>query len=110
MKVAYIFATGNSQKILDKMIVPQILSDTHGAEVAGMFFFMDNTFLLLAGTEMGEKLNRINYEKGTILMACDQCAMERGIDEKLVSGAAIGCFPNLYTVLASAGVDQIITI
>lgn len=46
MKVAYIFSSQNSHMILDKMIVPQLLNDKHGAEVVGMMFFADNTFLL----------------------------------------------------------------
>ncbi|MGI6685771.1 MAG: DsrE-related protein SaoD [Bacillota bacterium] len=110
MKVAYIFSTTNSQKILNTMIIPQLLEDRHGAEVAGMFFFFDNSFFLLEGTEMGENLQKIHEKYGTILMACDQCAIERGIEDKLVSGAAIGCFPNLYAILGSAGIDQVITL
>lgn len=38
MKVAYVFATTNCQKILSKMIVPQLEMDGHGAKVVGMFF------------------------------------------------------------------------
>ena len=34
------------------MIVPQLEMDGHGAEVVGMFFFMDNTYMLLKGTEV----------------------------------------------------------
>ncbi len=45
-----------------------------------------------------------------IIMACDQCAIERGIENNLVDGATIGCFPNLYACLGSAGVDQVITL
>ncbi len=43
-------------------------------------------------------------------MACDQCAYEREIDKKLVDGAGIGCFPDLYAALAPAKVDQVITL
>lgn len=43
MKVAYIFNSTNAHKILDSMIIPQLESGTHGVEVLGMFFFMDNT-------------------------------------------------------------------
>lgn len=31
------------------MILPQLEGDHHGAEVVGMFFFDDNTFVLRAG-------------------------------------------------------------
>ena len=33
MRVAYIFSTTNAQRILDKMIIPQMLEDRHGVEV-----------------------------------------------------------------------------
>lgn len=110
MKVAYIFSTNNAQRILDKMIIPQMLEDRHGAEVAGMMFFFDNTFLLTEGSSTGDKLQQIYEKFGTLLMACDMCAIERGIDDRLVAGAGIGCFPNLYTILSSIDVDQIITL
>ncbi len=110
MKVAYIFSTTNAQRILDKMIIPQMLEERHGVEVAGMMFFFDNTFLLTRGSSTGDRLEKIHKKYGTILMACDQCAIDRGIDDKLVDGATLGCFPNLYATLAAAGVDQIITL
>jgi len=110
VKVAYIFSTSNSQKILNTIIIPQLLDDRHVAQVTGMFFFFDNSYFLLAGTQMGEDLQKINEKYGTILMACDQCAIERGIENKLVPSATIGCFPNLYAVLGSAGIDQVITL
>ena len=111
MKVAYIFTSTNSQKILNNMIIPQLLGEEHGAEVAGMFFFMDNAFFLLEGTEMGTRLQELYDKTGLLLMACDQCAYERGIAEKLIPGAHIGCFPHLYATLRSTGgVDQVITL
>jgi sulfur relay (sulfurtransferase) complex TusBCD TusD component (DsrE family) len=111
MKVAYVFSSTNSQKILNRMIIPQIREERHGAEVAGMFFFMDNAFFLLDGTEMGARLQELHDKTGLLLMACDQCAYERGIADKLVPGAHIGCFPHLYASLRGAGgVDQVITL
>ena len=110
MKIAYVFSTANCQKILDKMIIPQMLEGNHGAEVAGMMFFFDNTFLLTEGSGIGDKLQKIHEKYGTLLMACDLCAIERGIENRLVPGAGIGCFPNLYAALAPAAVDQIVTL
>ena len=110
MRVAYIFSTNNAQRILDKMIIPQMLEERHGVEVAGMMFFFDNTFLLTDGSITGDRLQEIHEKFGTILMACDMCAIERGIDDKLIKGAAIGCFPNLYAVLGGANIDQVITL
>jgi hypothetical protein len=43
-------------------------------------------------------------------MACDQCAYEREIDDMLVDGAVIGCFPDLYGALSGNMPDQIITL
>jgi hypothetical protein len=47
MKVAYIFSTNLSHYILSNMIIPQLEKGEHVAEVIGMFFLGDNTFLLL---------------------------------------------------------------
>ncbi|MDD2555304.1 MAG: DsrE-related protein SaoD [Syntrophaceticus sp.] len=111
MKVAYVFATTNCQKILSKMIVPQLEMDGHGAKVVGMFFFMDNTFMLVKGTEFGERLQALQEKTGILLMACDQCADERGITDNLIPAAYAGCFPGLYAALINAGgVDQVITL
>lgn len=110
MKVAYIFTSTTSQKILNNMIIPQLEEGIHGAEVAGMFFFMDNTYFLLDGTEIGDRLRQIQEKSGMLLMACDKCAIERGIENKLIPGAKIGCFPQLYGALGGAGVDQVITL
>lgn len=110
MKVAYVFTSTNSQKILDTMIIPQMQEGRHGVDVVGMFFFMDNAFFLLNGTDMGTKLQELQDKNGMLLMACDQCAYERHIADKLVPGARIGCFPDLYAALGPAAPDQVITL
>ncbi len=112
MKVAYIFSTqGHSVSYkLGKMILPQLEEDTHGAEVIGMFFFEDNTYVLQEGNPIGERLAIIAAKTGMLLMACDQCAYEREIDGMLVGDATIGCFPNLYGALSGNMPDQIITL
>jgi len=112
MKVAYIFSTqGHSVSYkLGKMILPQLEDDAHGVEVVGMFFFEDNAYVLQAGNPIGERLAKVAADKGMLLMACDQCAIEREIDENLVDGAVIGCFPNLYGALSGNMPDQIVTL
>jgi hypothetical protein len=110
MKVAYVFATTTSQKILDTMIIPQLQEGRHGADVVGMFFFVDNAFFLVDGTEMGRKLQELQERNGMLLMACDQCAYERHIADRLIPGARIGCFPDLYAALGPAAPDQVITL
>ena len=102
MKVAYIFSTqGHSVSYkLGKMILPQLEEDAHGVEVVGMFFFEDNAYVLQKDNPIGERLAKVAADKGMLLMACDQCAYEREIDGKLVDGATIGCFPNLYGALS----------
>ena len=91
------------------MILPQLESDSHGVEVAGIFFFDDNTMLLQAGNPKGERLSAIAKEKGILLMMCDQCADQRGLADKdgdtytprgTVDGVTVGCFPNLYGALS----------
>jgi hypothetical protein len=110
VKVAYIFATSNASYILNRMIIPQLEEDRHGVEVAGMFFFVDNNFLLMRGNPIGERLAAVARKKGMLLMGCDQCVYERNIADRLIEGVPIGCFPDLYKALAPAKVDQVITL
>ncbi|MEN8108771.1 MAG: SaoD/DsrE family protein [Pseudomonadota bacterium] len=112
MKVAYIFSSqGHTVSYkLGKMILPQLEEDCHGVEVAGMFFFEDNCYVLVEDNPIGERLARVAKEKGMLLMGCDQCCYEREIDGKLVEGAMIGCFPDLYGALAGNMPDQVITL
>ena len=51
MKVAYIFSSqGHTVSYkLGKMILPQLEEQAHGPEVAGMFFFEDNNYVLEIG-------------------------------------------------------------
>ena len=109
MKVAYVISSHNARTILRDMVIPQLEAGNHGAEVVGMFFVFDNTFLLLKNTDIGERLQKLHDETGMILLACDQCTFERQIENVLVPGATIGCFPVLYGALGSVGVDQVIT-
>ncbi len=110
MNVAYIFSTSNASYILEKMIVPQLEEDRHGANVAGMFFFVDNNYLLVRGNPTGERLAAIAKKTGMLIMGCDQCCYQREIADKLIEGIPIGCFPNLYKALAGAKIDQVITL
>lgn len=110
MKVAYVISSANTRTILDKMIIPQIEQGIHGAEVVGMFFVFDNTYLLEKGSDIGDRLQKLHDKTDVILLACDQCVEERQIGDKLIDGAAVGCFPLLYTALQSVGVDQVITL
>ena len=112
MKVAYIFTTqGHTVSYkLGKMILPQLENNTHGVEVVGMFFFEDNNYVLVKGDPIGERLARVAAQQKILLMGCDQCCYERNIDGKLVDGAVIGCFPNLYGALAGNMPDHIITL
>jgi sulfur relay (sulfurtransferase) complex TusBCD TusD component (DsrE family) len=122
MKVAYVFSTSGhtASYKLGKMILPQLEEDRHGADVVGMFFFDDNTFVLRQGDPLGERLARVAREKGFLLMMCDQCAEERGFAERgpdgawraagAVEGARVGCFPDLYGALAGNPPDHVISL
>lgn len=133
MKVAYVFALPRSASYkLGKMNLPQLEADTHGVEVAGMFFFDDNTFVLRAGDPVGERLAKVAAEKGILLMMCDMCALERNLAQgeprwcdadgkgrtepgeirtvNTVAGVHVGCFPDLYAALAGNPPDQVITL
>jgi len=121
MKIAYIFSTSGhtTSYKLGKMILPQLEQGTHGAEVVGMFFFDDNTFLLQLGNPLGERLSKIAKEKNILLMLCDQCALERHLATGSPGNAnpcntfenvKVGCFPDLFAALAKNPPDHIITI
>jgi len=73
-------------------------------------FCEDNAYVLMEGNPIGERLAKVAAEKGMLLMGCDQCCYEGEIDEKLVDGATIGCFPNLYEALSASPPDQVITL
>ncbi len=112
MKIAYIFTTqGHTVSFkLGKMILPQLEQDKHGVDVVGMFFFEDNNYVLVKDNPIGERLAAVAKEKGMLLMGCDQCCDERSITNKLVDGAVVGCFPDLYGALAGSPPDQVITL
>lgn len=121
MKVAYLFTNSGhtvSYK-LGKMILPQLEQGKHGAQVVGMFFFDDNTYMLRAGDALGERLAKVAQEQGILLMLCDQCALERGLAEGepgncrpvgTVPGVQVGCFPDLYGALSGNPPDQVISL
>jgi hypothetical protein len=112
MKVAYIFSSqGHTVSFkLGKMILPQLEAGTHGVDVVGMFFFEDNNYVLVKGDPLGERLAKVAQQQDMLLMGCDQCCYERELDGKLVEGAVIGCFPNLYGALSGNMPDQVITL
>ena len=112
MKVAYIFSsqghTGSYK--LGQMILPQLVVDAHGGDGVGMFFFEDNNYVLVKGDLLGARLAKVAKDRGMLLMGCDKCCYEREIDGKLVDGAVIGCFPNLYEALSGNMPDHVITL
>jgi len=122
MNVAYVFTTAGQtvHYILGGMILPQLEEDRHGATVAGMFFFHDNTFALRKGDPLGERLGKVAKQKGMMLMLCDQCAAARGLAAKVegggytpkdvVDGVRVGCFPDLYAALSGVPELQVISL
>ena len=135
MKVAYIFATQKHtvSYVLARMILPQLEAGTHGVEVVGIFFFDDNVWALRKGDPIGERLAAVSKQTGTLLMACDNCALERNLATgelrwcdpatgqgrteaaecqpiDMVEGATVGCFPDLYSALSGSPPDQVISL
>ena len=127
MEVAYLSSSSGQtvDYVLGDMILPQLEHGEHMADVAGMFFFHDNTYALRAGDPLGERLTAVADEQDTLLMLCDQCASKRGLAKEIeesesertlyeprqtVDGATVGCFPDLYAALGDVGVDQVITL
>ncbi|HTV35188.1 MAG TPA: SaoD/DsrE family protein [Xanthobacteraceae bacterium] len=125
MKVAYVFATDMAATYkLSTMILPQLEQNIHGAEIIGMMFFDDNLFCLRQGDPVGERLAKIARAKNILLMACDQCAVRRGLADGtfeqcglgqvkakgLVEGVVAGRFPQLYGALAGSAPDYVVTL
>lgn len=111
MKIAYIFSTSNASYILENMIIPQLEKGPHGVDVVGMFFFVDNNYLLTADNPTAARLAKISQETGMMVMGCDQCCEARKIDGQIHESFSIGCFPNLYSAIEGAGgIDQAITL
>ena len=67
-------------------------SNAHGVEVVGMFFSEDNS--------VEERLIKVAKNKEILLIGSNQCYEERAIENGLVDGAVIGCFPDLYGALS----------
>lgn len=133
MRVAYVLLSPRAASYrLGKMILPQLEAGVHGVEVAGIFFFDDNTMVLQKGNPIGERLAKLAKERGILLMMCDDCALERGLAQgeprwcnpdgtgrrepgqcrvapHVVEGVEVGCFPDLYQALEGK-VDQVITL
>jgi hypothetical protein len=134
MKVAYVFTSPRAASYkLGQMILPQLEAGTHGVEVAGMFFFDDNNFVLRKGDPIGERLAKVAKANGMLVMMCDMCALERNLAKgeprwcdpatgqgrsqpgectpvDTVDGVQVGCFPDLYAALGGNPPDQVITL
>jgi len=110
LRVAYIFQSSNSSMILNSMVLPQLEERRHGADVIGMFFMFDNTYLLQKNNPTAERIISISKKYHTVLMGCDQCCYQRNIADKLMPEVQIGCFPDLYKSLGQTTIDQIITL
>jgi len=124
MTVAYVFSTSGhtADYKLGEMILPQLEAGRHGVDVAGMFFFDDNTYVLRQGDPLGERLAAVAQKKEILLMMCDRCALSRGLAEGsvepdgecrpagTVDGVRVGCFPDLYAALSDSPPDQVITL
>jgi sulfur relay (sulfurtransferase) complex TusBCD TusD component (DsrE family) len=127
MDVAYVFSTTGQtiDYVLGELILPQLEADRHGADVAAMFFFHDNTFVLREDDPLGARLVDVAEEKDILLMLCDRCAQKRGLAERVRdhdSGRAqyeprntfenvtVGSFPDLYSALGGIGVDHVVTV
>ena len=64
MKIAYVFKTSMSSTFqLGTMILPQLETNSHGVDVAGMFFFDDNIFCLKKDDPIGENYRKLQLKK-----------------------------------------------
>ena len=95
MNVAYVLRRPNASFILEKMIVPQLEEGRHGANVVGMFFFVDNDYLLVRGnpTASGSPPSRERRHAAHGLRPVLLSARHR---RQAGRGIPISCFPDLY--------------
>ena len=110
MKVAYIFMSDHAREILENMILPQMETGIHGSEVVGMVFFFDNTYMLHKDSEIAKRLAALSEKNNMMLVGCDYCCRQLGIENDLIFPAGIGCFPNIYPALETVKPDQVITL
>jgi len=110
MNVIYVFQSQRASIILEKMIIPQISKEKHGAEVVGMFFFDDNVYFFLPEHPIGEKLCRLSSKYSFFIACCDYCCEQREISGRLYPGVIEGCFPDLYKFAQDKKADQVITL
>ncbi|AFV77366.1 hypothetical protein Theos_2380 (plasmid) [Thermus oshimai JL-2] len=134
MKVLYVLSSPRAASHkLGGMILPQLEAGVHGAEPVGFFFFDDNVLVLQKGNPIGERLMVLARARGFFVMACDGCALERGLAQgeprwctpegrgkgeptalepapHLLEGVELGCFPDLYARAGSNPPHQVITL
>jgi hypothetical protein len=110
MKVIYLFQSSIASTLLEKMIIPQMSAEEHGAEIVGMFFLADTVYFFLPENPIGEKLSALSSKLGFFIICCDLCCEQRGISGRLYPGIQEGCFPDLYKHAAEKGADQVITL
>lgn len=66
--------------------------------------------MLVKGDVIGERLAKAAAAQNILLMGCDPCCYERQLEGRLVDGATIDCFPDLYAALSGNMPDQVITL
>ncbi len=110
MKVIYLFQSASASILLEKMIIPQISNEEHGAEVVGMFFLHDNVYTLLPENPAGEKLTMLSSKYGFFIICCDFCCEQRNISGRLYPGIKEGCFPDLYRLAEEKKAQQVISL
>jgi intracellular sulfur oxidation DsrE/DsrF family protein len=108
MKLAYMFESGVCHNILSTMIVPQMEEHKHHAEVVGMYFFGDATYILTKGNKLGERIQKLRTKHPFVLVVCEQSVLHREIDKNLMDGVTVGCFPEFFKAIEATGVQHII--
>jgi sulfur relay (sulfurtransferase) complex TusBCD TusD component (DsrE family) len=110
MKIVYLFQSSRASILLEKMIIPQISMEEHGAKIVGMFFFHDNVYFFLPEHPIGEKLAMLSAKYRFFIKCCDYCCNQRGISGRLYPGITEGCFPDLYKLAEETKADHVITL
>lgn len=108
MKLAYMFESSLSHNILSTMVLPQMEEGKHHAEIVGMYFLGDAVYMLAKGNRLGERIQKLRARMPFAVVACDQSVLGRDLDKNLIDGVTVGCFPDFYQRIESAGVQHVI--
>jgi predicted peroxiredoxin len=103
-KVAYIITGSAGRELVSGCLLNTVSAGCHGREVTALHFAEDGVFLLLRGTETGDKIERAMREQGVKVIVCECSQDARDLTDKMIEGVRIGHFADFYEAAGEADV------